>query len=54
MILAASTPRAEQERDKTDNEGALVLENTSPSVPTTRTNETYIGGWIVMARKTTN
>jgi len=42
-ILAAPTPRTEREDDRTNNVGALVLENKSASVPTARTEETFIG-----------
>jgi len=44
-MLAAPTPRAAREDDQKNCEGALVEENRSASVPTTRTEETYIGGW---------
>ena len=54
MILAAATPQAERQNDQTNSEGVLVQENTSSSIPRTQTEETYIGGWIVVARKTTN
>ena len=43
-ILAAPTPQTEREDDRTNNVlGALVLENKSASVPTARTEETFIG-----------
>ena len=45
MILVAPSPQDAQEDDQKNTEGALVEENRSASVPTTRTEETYIGGW---------
>jgi len=48
MILAAPTLRAQRDNDGMNNDGALVLENKSPSGPTTRTEETSIGRWKKM------
>ena len=45
MILAAPTPRAAREDDQKNTEGAPVEENRFASVPATRTEEPYIGGW---------
>jgi hypothetical protein len=43
QILAGPAPRAEREDDQTTNDGALVLENRSTSIPGTGTKETSIG-----------
>jgi len=44
MILAAPTPRTERDDDQINNDGALVLKNRSASIPTTGTEEAFIGG----------
>jgi hypothetical protein len=40
-------PRAEREDNQANNDGALILENMSASVLTTRTEETSIGRWKI-------
>jgi hypothetical protein len=43
MILAGPTPRTERDDDQINNDGVFVPKNRSASIPTTGTEETFIG-----------